>query len=194
VTTPLEVLARHGLLLLSDAALPSVTGMVAGGPVRGSWWGHPQGRAMFAAATELAEHPDVAAAKLVNGKVTFVHRRLWPALRAVGAGREPWQMDGLSAAARRLLDRVEREGTLRTDEAPGSKDAARELEGRLLIHADQVHTERGAHARVLESWTSWATRVGARDRVSPGKGRALLETAAAGLVPAAGGRASLPWA
>jgi hypothetical protein len=195
VTSPMEALARTGLLLLSDAALPSVTGLVAGTPVRGSWWGHPKGRAMFAAASELAEHPDVTAARLVNGKVTFVHRRLWPALMGVGGAREPWQMDRLSAAARRLLDRVTREGTLRTDEAPGSKDAARELEARLLLHADQVHTERGAHARILESWAAWSRRVRMKGRPPPpAKGRALLEAALKDLGPPRGVRASLPWA
>jgi hypothetical protein len=192
--TPLAVLGRHGLLLLSDAALPSVTGLVAGGPVRGSWWGHPKGRAMFAAATEVADHRDVAAVKLVNGKVTFVHRRLWPALLAVGASREPWQMDGLSAPGRRLLERIVREGTLRSDEAPAPKEAARELEARLLVHADQVHTERGAHARVLESWAVWSRRNRVRGRPpTAARGRALLEAALRDLAPR-GVRASLPWA
>ncbi|MDP9333956.1 MAG: hypothetical protein M3Q30_11715 [Actinomycetota bacterium] len=29
---------------------------------------------------ELADSPDVVRLRLVNGKVTFVHRRIWPAL------------------------------------------------------------------------------------------------------------------
>jgi hypothetical protein len=33
---------------------------------------------MFHAATELGEHEDVLVEKLVAGKVTFVHRSLWP--------------------------------------------------------------------------------------------------------------------
>src|SRR5688500_6338715 len=41
-------LERDGILLLSDASLPSVVSMVAGGPVRGSWWSHPQGKRIFA--------------------------------------------------------------------------------------------------------------------------------------------------
>ena len=40
--TPIhETLAECGLLLESDAKLPSVAGLVACAPVRGSWWGHP---------------------------------------------------------------------------------------------------------------------------------------------------------
>ena len=192
---PLAVLNLQGLLLLSDAALPSVTGLVAGEPVRGSWWAHPLGQAMFNAAGALEDHPDVTTAKLVNGKVTFVHRRLWPALVAVARSREDWQMDGLPAAARRLLDRVEREGTLRTDQVPGARDAARELEARLLVHADEVHTDGGAHARVLESWAAWGARVGLKGRrPSPATARAALESAVGKLAAASRSRASLPWA
>src|SRR5262245_38305289 len=92
-----------GLLLLQDTALPSVATMVAQEVVRGSWWRHPAGKAIFAAATALEDHPDVLVAKLVAGKVTFVHRRLWSALIAVGRAREAWQLAGLEPAARDLL-------------------------------------------------------------------------------------------
>src|SRR5205085_2196400 len=36
--------------------------------------------AIFAAVNELADWPDVVRLRLVNGKVTLVHRRVWPAL------------------------------------------------------------------------------------------------------------------
>ncbi|MDA2934727.1 hypothetical protein MYX82_10350, partial [Acidobacteria bacterium AH-259-D05] len=39
-------LQTWGLLLESDAILPSVSALVAGAPVRGSWWGHPRGDAI----------------------------------------------------------------------------------------------------------------------------------------------------
>jgi hypothetical protein len=37
-----EYLARHGLLMKADTKLPSVTAMVAGESVNGSWWAHPR--------------------------------------------------------------------------------------------------------------------------------------------------------
>src|SRR5947207_13341485 len=89
VTSPLfddvlEALARHGLLLLaSDSLFPSVVSLIAGEQVRGSWWGHPLGHTIFRIASELDDHPDVLSCKLLAGKVTFVHRRLWPELQAV---------------------------------------------------------------------------------------------------------------
>jgi len=76
-TRALALLARDGLLLMSDPALPSIVALVAGAPVRGSWWGHPQGRTIYTLANRLIDHPDVLLLKLVAGKDTFVHRSLW---------------------------------------------------------------------------------------------------------------------
>jgi hypothetical protein len=78
-------LAERGMLLESARGpLPNVAEMVAGEPIQGSWWGHPKGHAIFAALNSLAESPDVVRTRLVNGKVTLIHRRLWPALARVG--------------------------------------------------------------------------------------------------------------
>jgi hypothetical protein len=60
--------------------VPSLAEAVAGGPIRGSWWGHPRGKEIFRAADAASESPDVLVCKLVEGKVTFVHRRLWAPL------------------------------------------------------------------------------------------------------------------
>jgi len=78
---PMAALVEHGMLLESARGpLPNVAEMVAGEPIRGSWWGHPAGHAIYDALNSLAASPDVVRTRLVNGKVTLVHRRLWPAL------------------------------------------------------------------------------------------------------------------
>jgi hypothetical protein len=80
----LAALAKPGMLLESARGpLPNVAEMIAGEPIRGSWWGHPAGHAIFDALNSLAESPDVVRTRLVNGKVTLVHRRQWPALARV---------------------------------------------------------------------------------------------------------------
>lgn len=85
----MAALVEHGMLLESARGpLPNVAELVAGEPIHGSWWGHPAGHAIFAALNALAESPDVVRTRLVNGKVTLVHRRLWPALARV-ADRYP---------------------------------------------------------------------------------------------------------
>ncbi len=173
----LAELTRHGLLLLSDKTLPSVTTLVAGAPLRGSWWGHEKGRAIYRVQARLSGHPDVIAAKLVNGKVTFVHRKLWPALAAVAMSRQP---RGVSAAARALWNRVQREGTVRA-----SGDAARELESGLLVYATEIHTERGRHEKMLESWKHWARRMGLHAKLHPKEAAEQLAGAVARLERAA---------
>ena len=46
----------------------------------GRWWAHPRSHEIFAVLNELADSPEVARLRLIHGKITFVHRRIWPAL------------------------------------------------------------------------------------------------------------------
>ena len=78
---------KHGVVLASaKGPIPNVAEAVAGEPIVGSWWAHKKGKAIFAALCEIDDSPDVRCFKLVDGKVTFAHRKLWPAL--VRLGRE----------------------------------------------------------------------------------------------------------
>jgi hypothetical protein len=77
----LRFVEKHGVVLASARGpVPSIAAEVAGEPIVGSWWAHPKGKAIFAALSELDDELDVRCFKLVDGKVTFVHRRVWPAL------------------------------------------------------------------------------------------------------------------
>lgn len=82
--TPAAALAfvrRHGIVLASARGrVPSLAEAIAGEPIRGSWWAHPRGRVIFRVLGQLAASPEVLVCRLVDGKVTYVHRRLWPAL------------------------------------------------------------------------------------------------------------------
>ena len=70
------VRARGAVTLVPAGAGRSLFEAVAGGPVRGSWWGHPRGKLIFALASALEGSPEVLALKLAQGKVTFLHRSL----------------------------------------------------------------------------------------------------------------------
>jgi hypothetical protein len=78
---PVAFVEKHGVVLASARGpVPSLAEAITGGPIRGSWWGHARGREIFAALETIADSPDVRCFPLVDGKLTFVHRRLWPAL------------------------------------------------------------------------------------------------------------------
>ncbi|HEX6836244.1 MAG TPA: hypothetical protein VF334_06700 [Polyangia bacterium] len=79
---PLAFIEQHGMVMQSadHASIPSLASFVAGEKIRGSWWAHEKGREIFRALVAVYESPDVVACKLVDRKLTLIHRRLWPAL------------------------------------------------------------------------------------------------------------------
>jgi hypothetical protein len=190
LASALDILEGWGLLLLQDRHFPSLVLLVAGEPVRGSWWVHPKGGDVFHAAGALETHPDITATKLISGKVTFVHRRLWPYLIAVGRARDRWQRQGLTAEARALLSRVDKEKRVQ-----GSGSAAKMLEARLLVAGRERHSESGAHATELSSWETFARARKVRlPRVSAVSARAELERVVSGMNVEFGADGRLPWA
>ena len=194
----LRRLERHGLLLGHDRAHPCITSLVAGAPVEGSWWSHPLTHEIYWVYRQLEHREDLLQCKLLAGKMTFVQRRLWPAVVAVATGNEPWQRRKLSSAACSLLRRIERDGRVRTDRLPRAAgrpgDRVRELEKRLLVFSDEIHTETGAHAKCVETWDHWRQRTGlGASRLTPEAARAELANAARGLYPEIGRSPRLPW-
>ena len=77
----LAFVERHGIVLqAARGPLPNLAEAIAGRTIRGSWWGHPKGKEIFRAVRAICASPDVLVCKLVEGKITYVHRGLWPAL------------------------------------------------------------------------------------------------------------------
>jgi hypothetical protein len=184
-------LTDDGMLLLSDADLPSVSGLIANEKIRGSWWSHKHGQTIFNVAEMLEDHPDVLILKLIAGKVTFVHRALWDRIYSIGVAREEWQLKKLSALARALLDELDHKKAIQTNNRGA---ITRELENRILIHAEQIHTESGAHAKVIETWQAWAKRIGFRARAkNPVTARRFLERRLMDINNKHNGNGSLPW-
>lgn len=198
-----RLLEKQGFLLLSDSVWPSLVTRMVGEPVRGSWWGHELGHAIYNLASELEDHPDVLAVKLIGGKVTFVHARCWPDLLAVVSQGAAWQIRGLSDRELLLWRAVEKASSLRLDQLPKAlgaklpkpKPVAAKLCDRLLVFGESIHTETGAHATQLNAWSAWASAKG----VSPAKDAEAAKQRLEGLVsawdrPETGkGRRLFPW-
>jgi hypothetical protein len=82
--TPAEAIAfveKHGVVLMSaKGSVPRLTEAIINEPIKGSWWGHPRSHEIFAVLETVADSSDILVCRLIDGKVTLVHRRLWPAL------------------------------------------------------------------------------------------------------------------
>ncbi|HEV7396764.1 MAG TPA: hypothetical protein VGN86_09675 [Pyrinomonadaceae bacterium] len=198
----LTALQEIGLLLESDVKLPSVANVVAGETVRGSWWSHRNAQQIFGVLQEVVDHQDVLTTKLVSGKVTFVHRRLWSNVVTIGTARESWQLKSLSPGAAAILKRVREDGSVTTnkidwpDKMKPRKlgDAVRELEKRLLIHTAEFHSKSGAHAKELETWKHWTDRNGFKPKaLTLVAAKEKLEHIVANLNEQFSATATLPW-
>ena len=76
----LSFVKENGVVLESaHGRVPTFADFVAGERVA-RWWSHPKSRTIFALTRALRDSPDVLTCRLIDHKVTYVHRRLWPAL------------------------------------------------------------------------------------------------------------------
>ena len=79
-----------GVVLVSaKGPVPTLTKAIAGESIKGSWWGHSKSHQIFAILEAVTASEDVLVCRLVKGKVTLVHRRLWPALVRLAARFPP---------------------------------------------------------------------------------------------------------
>ncbi len=77
----IDFVRQHGVVLESaKGPVPNLAEAVAKTPIRGNWWTHPDGREIFRA-TRMARSCDrIIVCRLVEGKVTYIDRRLWSAV------------------------------------------------------------------------------------------------------------------
>jgi hypothetical protein len=148
----LTLLEHQRLLpMTSVPPLKCLVDEIAGEHVKGSWWGHKAGKAIFNIASELEDHDDVLSAKLLVGKVTFVHRALWPSMLRVV-----------------------------TDDAWRKRAAKNKQAKLLLVHLRQEHSASGKHVTVVEEWEAWAKRMKVKPKGSFDDAMRILEEAAQG--------------
>jgi len=158
-----------GLVMLGPTPnLPSLVTHIAPGLRGARWWSHPQANEIYNTYRQIIEDRDIAVAKLVDGKITLLHRKLWPAIIKL-VQDEMWrkkQIGALSLTAKSLLDHVESAGSIRLDFlAPdwprgvtGLKKDRNILEKKALVMSRDEHTKTGTHQTVLESWESFRNR------------------------------------
>ena len=76
----LSFVETNGIVLESaHGRVPTFADFVAGERVT-HWWGHKKGRLIFALTRGMRDSPEVLTCRFIDNKITYVHRRLWPAL------------------------------------------------------------------------------------------------------------------
>jgi len=87
---------QHGVVLEAGRGpVPSLAEAVAGESIRGSWWGHAKGHEIFWLTRAIRDWRDVLVCRVAAGKITYVHRRLWPALVRLASRLEPDRLAAL---------------------------------------------------------------------------------------------------
>jgi hypothetical protein len=78
---PITFVEEHGVVLEAGRGpRPNLAEAVAGERIRGSWWKHKEAQAIFRATRMVRDCEQVLVCRLVDGKITYVHQRLWPAI------------------------------------------------------------------------------------------------------------------
>src|SRR6185312_15265006 len=89
----LAFVRRHGVVLVSaKGTAPRLTEAIAGESITGSWWAHPKSHHIYAILGAVTDSDQVLVCRLVDGKVTLVHRRLWPSLVRLAKRFAPEQL------------------------------------------------------------------------------------------------------
>jgi hypothetical protein len=138
----IEFVKRHGVVLEAGTGpVPSLVEVITGGPVRGSWWAHPRRQEIFELTRAVRDSEDVLVCRIVSGKVTYVHRRLWASLVRVSKRFPPkrlaWIHEEHTATGRHV-----------TREVPYPKWVPR------LVSAEATGLSEEAAVRELGDWCS----------------------------------------
>ena len=76
----IDFIRSHGVVLEAAKGIePSLAARITGGSIRGSWWGHPMGHEILALTRIVRDSRAVLTCTLARGRITYIHRRLWPA-------------------------------------------------------------------------------------------------------------------
>ena len=90
VARSLAFVREHGVVLASaKGSVPKLTEAILGEPIAGNWWTHPKSRKIYAVLQAVSESEEVLVCRLIDGKITLVHRRLWPALVRIAGSFAP---------------------------------------------------------------------------------------------------------
>jgi hypothetical protein len=138
----LAFVREHGVVLASArGAAPRLTEAIAGEPIKGSWWAHAKSHEIFRVLKAVSESDEILVCRLLDGKVTLIHRRLWPSLVRIAKRFAPEQ-----------LAQVKEEHT------PSGRHVNREVPFPRWVPRDVVDQARSVNEReALAAFSAWMT-------------------------------------
>ena len=84
---------QHGVVLASaKGTAPRLTEAIVGEDIKGSWWAHPKSHHIYSILGAVTDSDQVLVCRLIGGKITLVHRRLWPSLVRLAKRFSPEQL------------------------------------------------------------------------------------------------------
>ena len=103
-----DLVRRAGILLESARGpIPNLLELLLKEPIKGNWWSHPKGKFLYSMTRKVRDNPDVLVCRLILGKITYVHRRLWPALvrisRTLPPSRLAWIREDHGASGAHIV-------------------------------------------------------------------------------------------
>lgn len=144
----LRFVRKHGVVLESAAGpVPNLAEAIAQSPIHGSWWSHPEGKRIFWATRRVRDSQHILVCRLITGKVTYVHERLWPAVIRLSKHFKKGALDSIheehSAMGKHLLKTVSFPkwvplNTLKASKALSEIEAAEQLGSwvEAIIHSE----------------------------------------------------------
>ncbi len=176
---------------LGGNELPSLISAVMGKAWRPSWKGFSgwldwwslkiEGKQIASISSEIERRDDILATRVFRRTKTFVSDKLWPVLDSIIKHQRELIARGkiLSALERKLLETVEAEGSIRTDQLrKGLKLEAKEnsykfhrsltnLESHaLIVGAEDPNPEKHLHANIWQTWEKRTHGVAGHARLS----------------------------
>jgi hypothetical protein len=89
----LAFVRQHGVVLASaKGPAPRLTEAIVGEAIAGSWWAHPKSHHIYSILGAVTDSDQLLVCRLIDGKITLIHRRLWPSLVRLAQSFAPEQL------------------------------------------------------------------------------------------------------
>lgn len=193
-----KLLEQNKMLLLQDKGCPNIVSKIVGDKIKGSWWGHPLANPIYNGLGWLEQNRNVLSLKLIDGKVTYVHESLFPALYSIVSEVRDWQLQKLKPDELKLLKYILKRNQVLSDDdklkglVEDPKKCLTNLEKKLLLYASEEHTESGKHVKIFMPWKK--SKIFNKIPVDYETAKSQLDKVISKLNDESGSKAKAPWA